>query len=524
MKAKKNLREAKRALLLTAFLALSGCYYAQLCDSIDNHTAGWYYLEPNGLIQLGDGNLLCRNIMIDLDENGLFTHDENYNVINIRGNMYYWISSDGLTVSDSLFAPCDNWNDHLWTRLHPSRNTPQQFCNLDASVVNEGDYSYLNIAFFDDQMNYNTDMEVNVPLTDDKAVVSYHGAWLLDSNNDIILQYSIPSKEETHFVRFGLDGTLKNEKVFAKTEMPFFDDNDYKWQPVGLRQYSDTPLRYNFYGRKRLSSAVHVVAYELDAAFEILNTYDLLSQVGNYPNTYDNGGQNEMTSLEDGSALFVRNTDWEGSGHNESTGVLKYDSNGNVVKEVWFNPFDQKSSFCSDLTRDDQGNVYLTTCRVVSNEGGRQVSVIKMDRDLNVVWEYSGMNNENVYRQSTITAVLNEGGIAVAGNNNNYQNQVTGLFMTLLSKDKGNESVAETGWSLRPYLCYPNPVADRLNIHYSPDVKPVKVELLDLQGRLLSTQKSSLESIDMQKLPAGTYNLNVVLDNGKSYSDKVVKQ
>jgi hypothetical protein len=67
-------------------------------------------------------------------------------------------------------------------------------------------------------------------------------------------------------------------------------------------------------------------------------------------------------------------------------------------------------------------------------------------------------------------------------------------------------------------------VVDKLNVHYSPDVKPVKVEVLDLQGRLLGAQKGSLESIDMQNLPTGTYTINMTLDNGKTYSDKIVKQ
>ena len=93
----------------------------------------------------------------------------------------------------------------------------------------------------------------------------------------------------------------------------------------------------------------------------------------------------------------------------------------------------------------------------------------------------------------------------------------------MLVDDEYNE-VSETDHCLRPYLCYPNPVEDHLTVHYSPDVKPLRVELLDLQGRLLGTQKSDLESIDMQNLPTGTYTMRVVLDNGKTYCDKIVKQ
>ena len=521
---KKHFKEVRRAMLITAFLAMSGCFFAQNCDSINNHLAGWYSLEPTDVIQLSDGNLLCRTLLITLDEDGMYVFDENNDVIS-QGQMYYWINTDGLTVNDSLFVPSDDIAYHLWARLHPNDNVPQQFCNLDASVITgEDNASYLNIAFFDDQLNFNAEMEVTVPLADDEVKICRRGSWLLDSNNDIILQYSIPSKEETHFARFGLDGTLKHENVFNGSQMPFNTGGlGSHWNPQGLCQFNNNPLRYNYYGELDLSSGVYVIAYELDASFEILNNYNIVSEWDNYPDTYHNGYINGMVSCIDGGALIVRNTEW-GTGHDESTGVLKYDKDGNIEKEVWFNPFNNRLSFCSDLKKDSQGYVYLTLYK--SYRGGKQVAVIKMDQNLNVVWEYSGMNfdSEDSYRFVDATAFLNEETVAVIGQNYKYPTLVTGMFLTLLNKEKANSGISETGNSLRPYLFYPNPVEDRLTIHYSPDVKPLKVELLDMQGRLLGIQKGALETIDMQSLPAGTYTMRVVLDNGKTYSDKIIKQ
>jgi hypothetical protein len=46
----------------------------------------------------------------------------------------------------------------------------------------------------------------------------------------------------------------------------------------------------------------------------------------------------------------------------------------------------------------------------------------------------------------------------------------------------------------------------------------------DLQGRLVRSQSKALESINMSQLPAGTYTLRVTLEEGKTYSDKVVKE
>ena len=94
----------------------------------------------------------------------------------------------------------------------------------------------------------------------------------------------------------------------------------------------------------------------------------------------------------------------------------------------------------------------------------------------------------------------------------------------MLLVDDDGVGVTDMTVHLRPYLCYPNPVADRLNIKYSPDATPKSVEFYDLQGRLVRTQTSGFESIDMLNLPSGTYTMRVVLDNGKTYSDKIVKQ
>ena len=74
------------------------------------------------------------------------------------------------------------------------------------------------------------------------------------------------------------------------------------------------------------------------------------------------------------------------------------------------------------------------------------------------------------------------------------------------------------------YVLYPNPTQGQLHMQFSPDVQPKQIELYDLQGRLVHTQGKAFESIDMSQLPAGTYTLRVTMEDGKTYSDKVVKE
>ena len=84
--------------------------------------------------------------------------------------------------------------------------------------------------------------------------------------------------------------------------------------------------------------------------------------------------------------------------------------------------------------------------------------------------------------------------------------------------------VDEKPFFIRPYPYYPNPAQNRLHLQYSPDVQPKQVELYDLQGRLVRSQSQGLESLDIQGLAPGQYLMKVTLEDGKSFTDKVVKE
>ena len=100
---------------------------------------------------------------------------------------------------------------------------------------------------------------------------------------------------------------------------------------------------------------------------------------------------------------------------------------------------------------------------------------------------------------------------------------IAGIFHFFLTDD-GLTTVQEGNVDIRPYAFYPNPAQDQLHLQYSPDVQPRKIEFYDLQNHLVRMQNSGLESVDMQSLSAGQYLMKVTLEDGKVYSDKVVKQ
>ena len=71
---------------------------------------------------------------------------------------------------------------------------------------------------------------------------------------------------------------------------------------------------------------------------------------------------------------------------------------------------------------------------------------------------------------------------------------------------------------------YGNFLIKQTHLQYSPDTTPTQIELYDMQGRLVKTQRNGLENLNLEELSAGAYTMRVTLEDGKVFSDKVVKE
>ena len=160
--------------------------------------------------------------------------------------------------------------------------------------------------------------------------------------------------------------------------------------------------------------------------------------------------------------------------------------------------------------------------------------VTKMDIDGNVIWQrywnrYYPEYGMKVYWPFSIMTTT-DNGCLVSGTS--YYSDIYGsprditeaeFFMLKFFAD-GTLSVPEAEAIVRPYAFYPNPANDQLRLQYSPDVKPAQIELYDLQGRLVRSQGSGLESFNLQGLAPGQYVMKVTMADGTVFSDKVVKE
>ena len=159
------------------------------------------------------------------------------------------------------------------------------------------------------------------------------------------------------------------------------------------------------------------------------------------------------------------------------------------------------------------------------------MTAVKMDHDLNVIWKrycyepnsFEVDPNFSHYSDKLLDENGNEVGIYIFGTCYRPKIHDNGMFFFFLTED-APLSVEEQGIIVRPYAYYPNPAHDELHLHYSPDVTPMQIELYDLQGHLLKTQRNGLECLNMESLSSGIYTMRVTLDSGKVFSDKVVKE
>ena len=96
------------------------------------------------------------------------------------------------------------------------------------------------------------------------------------------------------------------------------------------------------------------------------------------------------------------------------------------------------------------------------------------------------------------------------------------IFVLKLEPD-GSEGTGEITVTDEMFF-YPNPAKEVLHLYYPQEMQPTQIELYDLQGRLVRSQTTSLESLSMEALAAGQYVMKVTMEDGKVFTDKVVKE
>ena len=498
----------KHITTIAALLLLCAGVQAQTYDSIAHHHVGHYDIDLRNMMQLRDGNILANIQLFEIDEHGNYLGD--------YGNRLLKIDPNGAILLDSVFVADDDLNYFLIER------NPIDKDNIYAKVVRNLDemHSDLRISFFDDNLNFKPEKEIWVPLSD-TIFGSLSDSYFLDEHGDIVLRFPITERNELHYYRIGIDGSVKNHEVMPKDSSPI-NYGTAGGHDFGI--FNEQPAEYYFAGLNS-SDFSKMYIHVFDSALVLKET---LTPSGVPANTQFDFGMRERVLDWDAETFMVASR-WDNiNGLEDGVRITRYRKEEpcealatcyfRTMPQLLIGNFSIGCAFPFGLAKSGDGSLYFSYCTQDPVAGGvGQVSVVKMDADLNIIWQRFCLEPEGYSRVGSECVALEEGGVAVGGT---VFGAPPELFFIVFN-DEG-WSVNEPLSSFRPYLIYPNPVKDRLSIHFSPDVKLESIELYDVSGRCVARSRTA--EMDVANLPAGQYVAKITFEGGKVYSDKVVKE
>ena len=507
----------KKHLLLFVFAIAASAIQAQNGDlySLLYHDMGGYGFGIESVEQQRDGDIIA------------VTHISQFP--DFLGNIFFKMSPSSLSITDTLFVADDLPPYYFYAR------DPHGEGNIRANLeyVEEVDSVFLRICHFsDDNLEINHNEDIIVPLQEGFAFDQFDG-YLVDCRGDLIMKYLKERPEgdyNCHIARIDPAGTLKHQALL-------FENVDYVIPR--LRMLKESPLQYYQWDG---SPDENLTFFVIDSLFHTNNVFInriLSEQIIDAYHTvhehlrYDNdtevipvGGDDILVA-----AQYVNDTNFYPMTAEYGVAVAKYDIRTMGLKDyIVFNDYPgyYHEARCLGLKMMTDGTVYF----MYKEEGypEESVVVVKMDANLNMEWKHFYKTSNIALSEMYPFLILyedeqgEEKGIAWIGGGTNTDTNLVGLTYLFLNHDGPVNGVNEGGIEVRPYTFYPNPAKDQLHMQFSPDVQPKQIEFFDLQGRLVRAQSKAFESIDMSQLPAGNYTLRVTLEDGETYTDKVVKE
>ncbi len=518
----------KKASLLFGVIILSiWQMHAQdyTCDSLLNRI-----ISPNNEVNINfyysfSMNMRDGNVLTCIPTKSLINHQfVDY------GDWFYKIDPQNLCVIDSTFveANLDYGEDNNHILLAPDPISDGYIlAKLVFSDKASTDFkSWLRINHFDDTLNIQAHEDALMVPLESTIITNLNSIWL--ENESIILMYT-KDLYTPIVARISMDGAILDRKEFDT----LFSLGEWH----GMGTYNDVPREYALYDWADNGSDTCIVLHLLDSLLNLTETITLNSHEGDVYMVQP--GETpfmikqpfNILPLDDDS--FIESFRYKKLNTTKNGACLmKVDKNTHeCLSDVQFESFPiytnpSRMGYPIGIRKAADGNIYFAY-RTNNNDNSTVgwIGIVKLDTNLNILWQrycFGSWSATTGYYHFYCTLSFTERGFMIDGKI--QKNGVPYNFFQFFVNDNGIESTPEMEAFVRPYAFYPNPTTDVLILEYSPDVKPTSIELYDLQGRLVRSQRNGLESIDMGGLPTGTYTLRVTLEDGKAYTDKVVKE
>ena len=412
----------------------------------------------------------------------------------------------------------------------------------------EQEYDKIFVARFDQWLNLQWLREVELP--DEYKKLTYKARTFMDSTGDIVYcvvpfvaepNGGIPPIGVYHrlYLRISPSGELEAIGEYPETcdllfgaqgEMFEFQDGSGDYGHI-VEEYEEegnnddmpylirTDRDFTAFARTSLPTTI-----SLPIENDFIVYYRAAAQA--FPNN------TIIIAAEDGYGWWDANYNY---GWGFAIAVMKYDSDGNLLGmthtasegDVNYDEESQRELACNkamDVCEDHLYFCYGVYDRYFGSTGltcPNGFVVVKTDMDANIVWQRY-YHDGRLIQPFTMQAT-SDGSCLVAGRNYGLDYVDPKIFAVKIFPD-GTLANPELEAFVRPYAYWPNPAQDELHLQYSPDVTPTQIELYNLQGKLVKTQRNGLESLNMEGLSAGTYTMRVTMEDGKVFSDKVVKE
>ena len=465
-------------------------------------------------------------------------------IVNPGNNMFVKLSPDGKVVGETTYTI--ESSENVFTRIVSVLDIPNNptshlvVAEKSDLTAYPGICNIMHIFKINDDLSYNPEEVIVVDLSEEIMNTGFYfmPRYALEEDGSLLFATNATKLDDTScliIVRVSPDG---------ETTIHFDDE----FSNFNYLQVCDLKPRGDYYEM--------VLGYDKNYApyssyYEVSHDFDISLvrhfSTGNTANTlllYDNGADSIFMAGWDGNDInavtwlndsaFLLPTEIIGRSHSNTTmrhgaGIWKLDSDFNIMKFVFFDVFDNnlyELPWAVNPLLVNGNEVYFCYTTYTGIVGGPMQTVVsKLDTDLNLIWKrwYGG---EQEYHEVLDFRLTSDGGCIASGAGHPEASHYYDPYPYVLKiTPDGYCAVQENDEPLlKPYCFFPNPVDDRLHMEFSPDVTPKQVELYDLQGRLVGIQNNGFESVETGQLPSGTYTLRIVMEDGESYSDKVVKQ
>ena len=477
----------KKITFILAILMAAGMVKAQEIVTEFWHENGSYFNIHN-IVEAEDNTLLVECPLFEAFYYG-----------NDLGNMFYKVSLEG-ELLDSLFIASDNVPLSTLFEPVPDVNGAYLYGRFEQEEYDST--IYLRLTFIDKDLSVTGNLEVPIENFLDDYIITTSDLFI-DSQGDIIASYWGP--HDFNMLRIGTEGTIKYRKSM---EM----GTGLLIQPRHTGVFSDEPLTYYYFGEKLSGGGLQ--AYFIDSSFQIIG--DHLYYKTNNHNWFNGGMQEHIVPFNNSTHLVASR--FRKNISQDCTALAKFDNEFQLLDISLFDeepPYNSIGPIHTIVAAPDTIYYGFMTGTGCPN----QLVLACLDADLNVRWTRYFLEPD-MFHWATCMTLLRDGKVAIGSFK--YGQYPGGVSVVIIKDELWN--VPENQDFVRPYAYYPNPTRDELRLQYSPDVKPTQIELYDIQGRLVKTQRTGMESLNLQGLAAGTFTMRVTLEGGKVFSDKVVKE